>query len=757
VPTAQHDILEDLARRAASGDRDALEQMLHGIAPQAAAVAYTVTGNHDDALDATQAALIRMARDIRQWSGSSLRGWAHACAHAAAANLVREAAARRKREQASIRGLAEASMGGDPMVHNEALQALRQELAELPSETAAALSLHHLEEMPVAGVAAQLNISEDACKQRIKRGRDELRTRLEKRGIALAALTPAFFGKPYQDALAWSGRLDPQVFGRITTAAIVLALKPAAISVPQAPSESASSPHGVQHVDRSLKARPQPRRGAQVNRVVMTAALLVLIVAALVVGTQQLPAPERNAGAKITLETPRSASKAILKPAEEASVPAASRQWQAPRFINGNYRPLQFAFHGNEVALLVQDPQSRDARLMEYADIIAKRPDRLLVLRSSDGGKSWREDAAFPGAMRGNIGFSDDGRLAVVTLDKLPSESLKVRSGNAAWFTETKLGQFDAAGAFWSMPETRDDIEHLIGWKTELVAARGRLWFFSPAYETSNPDHRTDGGRETLVNGMYVYASAGQDRPELVSAPLACKYDSAAWAADASTAGFVVRDPASINLLNYRTTDGGKSWSSSEISLPPETSSGITPALVPVKIARDGRKLMLLTQARQRGPGRDDVIYEVRNFGWQYLFTSDDLGETWGIPSLVASKPQSAELHAADDIAIAGGRAFHAYLSYIAGAADFARQPHLSTSDDLQSWSDQDIFPIDTPVGQMTLGSDGRNLFIAYLVEDQATLVVHTFSAGKWPENPLTPPAWYKTSPSPTPTRSPEF
>src|SRR5690349_5815988 len=81
VPLTLNDTHEDLARRAAGGNAAALEQLLAAVAPQAAAVAHTITGNPDDALDAAQAALMRIARDIRQWSGSSLRGWVHACAH----------------------------------------------------------------------------------------------------------------------------------------------------------------------------------------------------------------------------------------------------------------------------------------------------------------------------------------------------------------------------------------------------------------------------------------------------------------------------------------------------------------------------------------------------------------------------------------------------------------------------------------------------------------------------------------------------
>ena len=203
-----------LAQRART-DPVALDALLHRSAPLAARTAYSILGRHDDAMDAAQDALIRVAAGLKGlWSGNSYRAWLFSYARSAAIDLRRKNASveRLARQQSHSVTEKEQPMPEALAERDERLAALREELGELPEVTAAALSLHHLEGMPVSTVAAQIGLSVDACKQRLSRGREELRERLERRGFApegAALLAGAGLEKVFSSAQAWADGVAP--------------------------------------------------------------------------------------------------------------------------------------------------------------------------------------------------------------------------------------------------------------------------------------------------------------------------------------------------------------------------------------------------------------------------------------------------------------------------------------------------------------------------------------------------------------------
>jgi serpin B len=193
MPTAEFAGLSDDAvlQRAVAGERAALEALLERHAPTALAYACTILSNREDATDAAQSALVRMAREVGpHWQGRSFKACLYVRVHDEAADLrVKEARLKRRELAVGAQDAQkEAEMPCDRIERDEALQALRQELAALPSETAVLLTLHHLDGLPLAEIAPQMAISVDACKQRLMRGRDDLRQRLERRGVTLASV-----------------------------------------------------------------------------------------------------------------------------------------------------------------------------------------------------------------------------------------------------------------------------------------------------------------------------------------------------------------------------------------------------------------------------------------------------------------------------------------------------------------------------------------------------------------------------------------
>ena len=84
------DEIDDLARRAQSGDRDALEDLLAAVQPRALRVCRGVLPHLADAEDACQEALINIAGKIGSWGGQSrFTTWMHVVAVNAARSTYR--------------------------------------------------------------------------------------------------------------------------------------------------------------------------------------------------------------------------------------------------------------------------------------------------------------------------------------------------------------------------------------------------------------------------------------------------------------------------------------------------------------------------------------------------------------------------------------------------------------------------------------------------------------------------------------------
>ena len=222
---------DTLAEQAAQGNRQALELLLERFAPLAVRVAYGVLASREDALDAAQTTLIQVANQLSlRWSGKSFRAWFCVCAHGAAVNLAIQNRSRRLREKGAAPAANPAAQPDEILEHNESLRILRDEIAKLPLETSVPLTLHHLEGLPVADVALQTGVTEEACWQRLSRGRERLRERLERRGVALAntALVAALLGELAGSAKTHAAEISPQSLAPLVESGKNFSASPAA-------------------------------------------------------------------------------------------------------------------------------------------------------------------------------------------------------------------------------------------------------------------------------------------------------------------------------------------------------------------------------------------------------------------------------------------------------------------------------------------------------------------------------------------------
>ena len=165
------------ARRAAAGDTTALDALLRDHMALVHGVCRRILGNPDDALDATQEALLAIARKIGSFDGrSKFSTWAYRVATNAALDESR----RRGRRPLPSDNLPErdGSAGSAARASTESGVADRLDidaaLARLTPEYRAAVVLRDLVGMDYAEIAEVLGIPPGTVRSRIARGRAAL-------------------------------------------------------------------------------------------------------------------------------------------------------------------------------------------------------------------------------------------------------------------------------------------------------------------------------------------------------------------------------------------------------------------------------------------------------------------------------------------------------------------------------------------------------------------------------------------------------
>jgi RNA polymerase sigma factor (sigma-70 family) len=186
APT-DHDLTDRhlLERFVTTQDQAAFAALVQRHGPMVLGVCRRLLRDAHEAEDAFQATFLVLVHKARSISRPELLGpWLHGVAYRTAAQ-ARHAARRRAREREVA-----AMPGGDPAVEvvwRELRQVLDEELGRLAQKYRAPLVLFYLEGKTTEEVARQLGCPQGTVLSRLARGRDRLRQRLARRGVALSA------------------------------------------------------------------------------------------------------------------------------------------------------------------------------------------------------------------------------------------------------------------------------------------------------------------------------------------------------------------------------------------------------------------------------------------------------------------------------------------------------------------------------------------------------------------------------------------
>jgi RNA polymerase sigma-70 factor (ECF subfamily) len=159
-----------LARRAAGGDRRALEQLLDGHADRIHAVCRRIVVHPEDALDAAQEAMISIARSITTFDGrAAFSTWCYRIATNAALDELRR---KRRRPVPAHPDGPEPVAGGSS---TDDVVAARLDvdtaLARVPEEFRVAVVLRDLCDLDYAEISEVLDVPPGTVRSRISRGR----------------------------------------------------------------------------------------------------------------------------------------------------------------------------------------------------------------------------------------------------------------------------------------------------------------------------------------------------------------------------------------------------------------------------------------------------------------------------------------------------------------------------------------------------------------------------------------------------------
>lgn len=186
-------------RAAQDGDRDALDALLRRHHERIHAVCRRLAGNEADALDATQEALIAIARGIRRFDGrATFSTWAYRVATNACLDELR----RRRRRPAP--GLPDdldgsAAVVARPSTGIEGLpdrMAIDEALARMSEEFRLPVVLRDLCDLDYSEIAERLAIPPGTVRSRIARGRAQLATLLDPGNQPTAAERPTSRNEP---------------------------------------------------------------------------------------------------------------------------------------------------------------------------------------------------------------------------------------------------------------------------------------------------------------------------------------------------------------------------------------------------------------------------------------------------------------------------------------------------------------------------------------------------------------------------------
>ncbi|MGL4369018.1 MAG: RNA polymerase sigma factor [Spirochaetota bacterium] len=182
----------EIIEKIRSGDLDAFEEIVKRYQDRVFRYLYSRLGNYDEALDASQDVFVQVMESIHSFRGESkFSTWLYSVT----ANYCRNH--RRKQSRAVIVPLFRIIDGEEVeiplsderdgiesrLVEKEMMEAMIEEMGNLPDDYFQILTLRDIEGLPYEDIARITGISLSNVKVRIHRGREMLKKRLAKRGL----------------------------------------------------------------------------------------------------------------------------------------------------------------------------------------------------------------------------------------------------------------------------------------------------------------------------------------------------------------------------------------------------------------------------------------------------------------------------------------------------------------------------------------------------------------------------------------------
>ena len=231
----------ELLRRFLAEDEAAFSELVQrhaGLVWSACQRALRHTDDVEDAFQATFLVLARKAKSL-QWQ-ESIAGWLYQTARRTSLKLRAKATRRREVDElaAQQRADAAATADADPAMQaavHELAEILDAELASLPPRFREVILLCQVEGLTRAEVAKRLGVSVGAVKDRLERGREQLRSRLLRRGVTLTAATLAAWLIPgtAHAGIATVAASTAQAAGLFATGSLAAGTTPTAVTLAQ--------------------------------------------------------------------------------------------------------------------------------------------------------------------------------------------------------------------------------------------------------------------------------------------------------------------------------------------------------------------------------------------------------------------------------------------------------------------------------------------------------------------------------------------
>jgi RNA polymerase sigma-70 factor (ECF subfamily) len=166
----------DLIAAYAAGEASAFDVIVQRYEKRVYAVAFRMTGNQDDAYDATQEAFMSALRALRSFRGDAqLSTWIHRIAVNASLDLVRRRTRKKTRPLEEIADRPSGDTGPEEAAVGASRAAeVQKALLQVGAEHRAVLVLHDLQGLDYAETAEALDIPVGTVKSRLHRARVEM-------------------------------------------------------------------------------------------------------------------------------------------------------------------------------------------------------------------------------------------------------------------------------------------------------------------------------------------------------------------------------------------------------------------------------------------------------------------------------------------------------------------------------------------------------------------------------------------------------